>query len=334
LKVIVDAMGGDNAPGAIIEGCVLGLKDHPDMHITLTGSEEVIRAELAGYDHDASRINVVNTTEVIDMAEPAVEAIRKKKDSSMVVGLNLLKQGEGSVFITAGSTGAAISGATLIVRRLKNVKRPALAPMLPTRTGRALLIDCGANAEVRASFLAQFALMGSIYMEKVEGIKNPRVGLVNNGTEAEKGTDLTKQAYKLIEKMPVNFCGNAEGRDIVSGEFDVIVTDGFTGNVILKHTEGLAGTLMHMLKKELKSSLRTKIGAALAMPAFKNFKKSMDYTEYGGALLLGVNGGVVKAHGSSNAKAIRSTLRQAAEFIGGDVVGMIKKEIQKISLDD
>lgn len=334
MKVIVDAMGGDNAPQAIIEGCVMGLKENSTLSITLTGDESAIMAELDKYEYDKARINIVHATEVIDMAEAPVEAIRKKKDSSLVVGLRMLKEGKGSVFITAGSTGATIAGATLIVRRMKNVKRPALAPMLPTRTGKALLIDCGANSECRPSFLAQFALMGSIYMEKVEGIKNPRVGLVNNGAEAGKGTEITKEAYKLIGKMPVNFCGNAEGRDIVSGDFDVIVTDGFTGNVILKHTEGLAGTLMGMLGKELKSSLRTKIGAALAMPAFRSFKKSMDYTEYGGALLLGVNGGVVKAHGSSNAKAIASTLRQAAEFISGDVVNVIRHEISKISLDD
>ena len=247
----------------------------------------------------------------------------------------MLRDGEGEAFITAGSTGATIAGATLIVKRLPGVKRPALAPLLPTKAGtKALLIDCGANAECRPSYLAQFALMGSIYMEKVEGVKSPRVGLVNNGAEAEKGNELTKAAYKKIEAMPVNFVGNAEGRDLVSGDYDVLVCDGFTGNVILKFMEGLGSALFSMLKQELGASLRTKIGAAFAMPAFKRFKKQMDYTEYGGALLLGVRGGVVKAHGSSNAKAIRSTLRQAAGFIGGDVVGVIKQEISKVALDD
>ncbi|MDD5018673.1 MAG: phosphate acyltransferase PlsX, partial [Eubacteriales bacterium] len=286
------------------------------------------------YDYDKQRINIVDATEVIDMAELPVEAIRKKRDSSLVRGLELLRDGEGSVFITAGSTGATIAGATMIVRRMPNVKRPALAPILPTETGKAILIDCGANTECRPSFLAQFGLMGSIYMQKVEGIASPRVGLVSNGAEAEKGTELTKAAYKLLSGMPVNFCGYAEGRDLLSGQYDVIVTDGFTGNIILKFLEGVAGTLMSMLKKELKSGVRTKLGAALAMPAFRNFKKSMDYTEYGGALMLGVGGGVVKAHGSSNAKAIKNTLRQAAGFINGDVVNVIKEEISKISLDD
>lgn len=334
MKVIVDAMGGDNAPQAIIEGCTLGLRDHEQMHITLVGDQEVIEQELSKYDYDKSRINIVNTSQVIDMAEPPVEAIRTKKDSSMVVGLRMLKKKEGDVFLTAGSTGAAVAGSTLIVKRMKGVKRPAIAPLLPTETGRVLLLDGGANAECRPSYLAQFALMGSIYMEKVEGIKSPRIGLVNNGAEAEKGNELTKAAYKLIDKLPVNFVGNAEGRDLVTGDFDVIVCDGFTGNVIMKFMEGLAKALMSLLKAELKSSARTKLGAAIAMPAFKNFKKSMDYKEYGGALLLGIDGAVVKAHGSSDAKALRSALRQVAGIINGDVVNVIRNEISKIKIED
>ncbi len=334
MKIIVDAMGGDNAPQAIVDGCVQALADMPALELILTGRRDMIGTELAKYKYDAARINIVDATEVIDMAEPPVEAIRYKKDSSLVKGLRLLQAGEAGAFITAGSTGATIAGATLIVKRLPGVKRPALAPLLPTRKGKVLLIDCGANSECRPSFLAQFALMGSLYMQRMEGIKAPRVGLVNNGAEAEKGTELTKAAYKLIEQMPVNFKGNAEGRDLVSGDFDVIVTDGFTGNIVLKFMEGVAGVLMGMLKDELGSTFRSKLGAALAMPAFRNFKKKMDYTEYGGALMLGVNGGVIKAHGSSNAKAIKSTLRQAAGFIEADVVGVIKEEILKFSLSD
>jgi glycerol-3-phosphate acyltransferase PlsX len=334
LKIIVDAMGGDNAPHAIVEGCALALAQMPELELILTGPRDVIEAELSKYNCDAARINIVDATEVIDMAEPPVEAIRKKKDSSLVKGMRILQAGEAGAFVTAGSTGATIAGATLIVKRLPNVKRPALAPLLPTRKGKVMLIDCGANAECRPSFLAQFALMGSIYMQQMEGIKSPRVGLVNNGAEAEKGTELTKAAYKLLEEMPINFVGNAEGRDLVSGDFDVIVTDGFTGNIILKFMEGVADVLMGMLKDELSGSLRSKLGAALSMPAFRSFKKKMDYTEYGGALMLGVNGGVIKAHGSSNAKAIQSTLRQAAGFIGADVVNVIKEEISKVSLSD
>ncbi len=335
MRAIVDAMGGDHAPEAVIEGCMLALREMPDLYITLTGRSDVILAELNKNDYDEKRINIADAAEVIGMAEPPVEAIRRKRNSSLVKGLELLRDGEGDVFITAGSTGATIAGATLIVKRLPGVKRPALAPLLPTMTGsKAMLIDCGANSECRPSYLAQFALMGSIYMEKVEGVKSPRVGLINNGAEAEKGNELTKAAYKLIKTMPVNFAGNAEGRDLVSGDFDVLVCDGFTGNVVLKFMEGLGSALFSMLKRELKATLRTKIGAAIAMPAFKRFKKQMDYTDYGGALLLGVRGSVVKAHGSSNAKAIRSTLRQAAGFVGGDVVGVIKQEIVKFALDD
>jgi glycerol-3-phosphate acyltransferase PlsX len=334
LKIVVDAMGGDNAPHAIIEGCAMALAEIPELELILTGPRDVIETELAKYDCDAARINIVDAAEVIDMAEPPVEAIRKKKDSSMVRGLRLLQAGEAGAFVTAGSTGATIAGATLIVKRLPGVKRPALAPLLPTRKGKVLLIDCGANSEVRPSFLAQFALMGSIYMQRMEGISSPRVGLVNNGAEAEKGTELTRAAYKLMRTMPINFAGNAEGRDLVSGDFDVIVTDGFTGNVILKFMEGVAGVLAGMLKDELNRSLRTKLGAAIAMPAFRSFKRKMDYTEYGGALMLGVNGGVMKAHGSSNAKAICSTLRQAVGFIKADVVNVIKQEISKVSLGD
>ena len=334
MKVIVDAMGGDNAPQAIVAGCVLALGDMPELHITLTGKQDVILEELQKHDYDKQRINIVNATEVIDMAETPVAAIRKKQDSSLVRGLQLLRDGEGSALITAGSTGATLSGATMIVRRMPGVKRPALAPLLPTEKGKVILIDCGANTECRPSFLGQFGLMGSIYMQKVEGIASPKVGLVSNGAEEEKGTALTKAAYKLLEQMPVDFAGYAEGRDLLSGKYDVIVTDGFTGNIILKFLEGVAGTLMSMLTKELTASLRTKIGAGLAMPAFRSFKQSMDYTEYGGALLLGVRGGVIKAHGSSDAKAIHSTLRQAAGFITGDVVNVIKEEISKVSLDD
>lgn len=334
MKVIVDAMGGDNAPQAVVEGCTLALAEIPSLEIILTGSEEKISEELSKYNYDRKRINIINATEVIDMAEPPVDAIRNKRDSSLVKGMRLLRDGEGSVFITAGNTGAAIAGATLIVRRIPGVKRCALAPLLPTEKGKVLLIDGGANTECRPSYLAQFALMGSIYMQKMEGIPSPRVGLVSNGAEEEKGTELTKAAFKLIKDMPVDFRGNAEGRDLLSGDYDVIVCDGFTGNVILKFLEGVAGALFSMLKQELKASLRTKAGAALAMPAFRSFKKRLDYTEYGGALLLGVSGGVMKAHGSSNAKAIKSTLRQAAGFIQGDVVNVIKEEISKISLED
>ena len=334
MKVIVDAMGGDNAPHAIVEGCIAGLKENKKLSVTLVGKQDAVEAELNKYDYDKSRVSVVNATQTIEMAEPAVDAIRKKKDSSMVVAMKLLKESPQSVFITAGSTGATVAGSTLIVRRIKGVKRPALAALVPTKKEKMLVLDVGANSDCRPSFLAQFALMGSIYMQKVEGVKNPRVGLVSNGSEDEKGNELTKAAFKLIQKMPVDFKGNTEARELMSGDYDVMVADGFTGNVVIKFLEGLAGALMFMLKGELKKSLRTKIGAALAIPAFRGFKKNMDYKEYGGALLLGINGGILKAHGSSDATAIKSTLGQAAHFIEGDVIEVIKNEILKIKIED
>ncbi len=334
MKIILDAMGGDNAPHEIIKGAVLALQKYSDVSLVLTGKKDIISEELKKYDFDESRIKTAEAGEVIEMSEPAVEAIKKKKDSSLVVGFNLLSRGEGGVFITAGSTGAAVAGAMLIVKRIKGVKRPALAPVLPTLKGGVLLIDCGATVDCKPSYLAQFAIMGSIYMQKVMGAENPRVALISNGAEEEKGSMLTRAAYAHLIKAPVNFAGNVEAKYILNGEYDVAVTDGFTGNVVLKLTEGVAETIFKMLKKELKKNLKTKIGAVLSMGAFKSFKKRMDASEYGGALLLGVNGGVIKTHGSSDARAILNTIRQAREFISGNVVDVIREEISKVDFKD
>jgi glycerol-3-phosphate acyltransferase PlsX len=327
-------MGGDNAPRQIIKGAVDALKTYEDFSLVLVGRQDIILEELKQYDYNKDRLEVVHAGDVIEMAESPVDAIKKKKDSSMVKGFNLLAQGYGEVFITAGSTGATVAGSILIPRRIKGVKRPALAPVIPTMTGGVLLIDCGANVDCKPSYLAQFAVMGSIYMKIVMGVENPRVGLVNNGAESEKGNMLTKAAFPLLQKAPINFVGNAEARYIMSGQYDVVVCDGFVGNVVLKLTEGVAETLLKMLKEELKRNFRTKLGTMLAMSAFRNFKKSMDASEYGGALLLGVNGGVIKAHGSSDAKAICSTIRQAREFVSGHVVDVIKEEIAKVDFED
>lgn len=334
MKIILDVMGGDNAPQSVIKGAVDALKKYDDITLLLVGPQDKILEELKQYDYNKDKIEIIHAGEVIEMAESAVDAIKKKKSSSMVVGLNLLAQGKGEVFITAGSTGATVAGSILIPRRIKGVKRPALAPVIPTAEGGVLLIDCGANVDCKPSYLAQFAIMGSIYMKNVMGIENPRVGLVNNGAEEEKGNLLTKAAYAHLKKAPVNFVGNAEAREILSGQYDVVVCDGFVGNVVLKLTEGVAMTLMKMLKKELKRNFRTKLGSMLAMSAFLRFKKSMDASEYGGALLLGINGGVIKAHGSSDAKAITSTIRQAREFISGHVVDVIREEIAKVDFED
>ena len=327
-RIILDVMGGDNAPGALIEGAHMALAAYDDIHVTMVGKKEVIADWLQKYPCEESRYDIVDARDEIEMAESPVKAVRSKTDSSMVVGMNLAAEGKGDVFITAGSTGAAVAGGTLIVRRAKNVQRPALAPVLPTAKGGVLLVDCGANVDCKPSFLAQFGVMGSIYMQTVMGVDNPRVGLVNNGAEAEKGDSLTKEAYKLLEAQKgINFVGNAEGRELLSGDFDVIVCDGFVGNVLMKFMEGCAKLLMCMIKYELMGSLRTKIGAGLAKPSLKNVAKQMDYTEYGGALLLGANAGVIKSHGSSNAKAIASSIRQARSFAERDVVNKIAAEL-------
>jgi phosphate acyltransferase len=330
VNICVDAMGGDNAPHAIVEGSITGLNRYKDINLVLVGKKEAIEEQLAKYQYDQTKVIVHDAREIIGMAEKPVDAIKRKKDSSMVKGFELLRDGECDVFITAGSTGAALAGATLIVRRIKGILRPALCPVLPTEKGGVILVDCGANVDCKPSYLAQFGLMGSIYMKSVMGVKNPRVGLINNGIEEEKGNLLTKAAYPLLkEQKGINFKGNVEGRDILGGDYDVVVADGFSGNIVLKFMEGVAKTLMSMLKTELMADTKSKIGALLSKPAYKRFKKRMDYTEHGGALLLGVKGGVIKSHGSSDAKTIASTIRQAREFIITDVVGGIKEEIAK-----
>ncbi len=325
--ISVDVFGGDNAPDAILQGCIDALNEIEDMNLILFGKEDIIKAYFENKNYDNKRIRIVDAPEVIDCHEQPTLAIKRKKNSSLVRALECVRDGEAACMVSAGSTGAVLTGATLIVRRLNGVKRPALAPILPSATGCVLLIDCGANVDSKPEFLQQFAIMGSAYMENVIGIQKPRVALLNNGAEAEKGNALTKETYPLLLDAPINFVGNCEARDILSGDIDVLVCDGFAGNIVLKHTEGMAMVLMKMLKEELMSSTRTKIGAAVAKPAFANFKKKMDYTEYGGAPLLGINGGIIKAHGSSNAKAFKAALKQAAMYIQGDVTSAIAKGI-------
>ena len=324
-KIAIDVFGGDYAPVATIEGCAQALVSYEDIELVLFGDEPKIRQELTKYPNaDTSRISICHAPEVISLEESPTVAIRTKKDSSMVRALNAVKSGEVASVVSAGSTGALLAGATLIVRRIPGVKRPALGMALPNKVGGAtLLMDCGANTDCKPSFLLQFAVMASAYLEGVMGVKEPRVGLLNNGAEAEKGNNLTKAAYKLLENAPIRFMGNCEARDILSGDFDAVICDGFDGNVVLKYTEGLADTLLSMLKKELIADTRSKIGAAISKPAFHRFKKLMDYTEYGGAPLLGVDGGIIKAHGSSNAKAFCAAIGQARRFAGADIRGAI-----------
>ncbi len=335
MKIVVDAMGGDNAPKEIVLGVIKALNTYDDIEIILTGNEELISPLLSNNRYDTLRLKVVHTTQTIEMAEKPVEAIKRKKDSSMVVGMELVAKKEADVFITAGSTGAALSGAMLIIRRIRGVRRPALAPVLPTlgKNG-VLLIDCGANVDCKPSYLQQFAVMGSAYMENVFGVKNPRVGLMNNGAEEEKGCELTKAAFALLKETPINFVGNCEGRDVVSGAFDVCVCDGFTGNVYLKGLEGVASMILKKLKNTMLASFKTKVAALLLKSSFKTLKAELDYSEYGGALLLGVNGGVIKAHGSSDAKTIFNAVRQGREFILGNVVTIIKDDITKLNTGD
>lgn len=330
MKIIIDAMGGDNAPAAIVNGSVKALNEFADIEIHLVGDEEKIRHILATLAYDEERLKIVHTTQMIDMEDAPVKAIQEKKDSSMVVAFHMLAKEDKAIMISAGNTGALVAGATLIVRRIKGIKRPALAPVLPSITGEVLLIDGGANADCKPQYLNQFGIMGSIYMNKVFGVEKPKVGLVNNGGEEEKGSELTKQAYQLLKNAPINFVGNAEGRDLLSGEFDVIVCDGFTGNILLKFLEGCAKTILGMLKGYIKESTSAKLGAVMMKGAFSKLKRKMDYSEYGGALLLGLNGGVMKAHGSSDENAIYHSIAGARKFIEGDVVAVIRDEIGKL----
>lgn len=327
--VALDAMGGDNAPKEMIKGAVQALEKTDAVQVLLVGKEDVIRAELAQYTYDKARIEVVNATEVIETAEPPVNAIRRKKDSSIVVGMKLVKEGQADAFVSAGSSGAVLVGGQVIVGRIKGVERPPLAPLIPTEKGVSLLVDCGANVDARPSHLVQFAKMGSIYMEHVVGIKNPKVGIVNIGAEEEKGNALVKETFPLLkEEKNINFIGSVEAREIPHGQADVIVCEAFAGNIILKLFEGVGSVLISEIKKGMMGSLRSKIGALLVKPALKKALKSFDSSEYGGAPLLGLNGLVVKTHGSSTAKEICNTIIQCVTFKEQKINEKIKESIQ------
>ena len=328
-KVALDAMGGDNAPQAVVQGAVDVALKREDIKIFLVGQEDVVNAELQKYTYPKERIQVVHASEVIETAEPPVMAIRKKKDSSIVVALNMVKKGEADAFVSAGSSGAVLVGGQLIVGRIKGVERPPLAPLMPTEKGVSLLIDCGANVDARPSHLVQFAKMGSIYMKNVMGIENPRVAIVNIGAEEEKGNALVKETFPLLKECDdINFIGSIEAREIPHGGADVIVCEAFVGNVILKLFEGVGAVLLSEVKKGLMTSLRSKIGALLIKPALKETMKSFDASEYGGAPLLGLNGLVVKTHGSSTAKEIANSIVQCVTFKEQDISGKIKESIQ------
>lgn len=327
MKLIVDAMGGDHAPLEIVKGCVDAVNEY-DIDLTLVGDSSTIKSELERLSAPMERFEIVHTTEVISMDDVPVTAIKQKKDSSMVVGLSMLREDENNVFISAGNTGALMAGGLLKVGRIKGILRPALAPILPNINTGTLLIDAGANADCKPENLLQFGIMGSIYMERVLGKKNPTVGLINIGEENTKGNDLSKEAYKLLrESKHITFAGNIEAREVPKGVVDVLVCDGFTGNILLKYTEGLGLSLFSLLKEELTKTFTRKLGALLLKPGLKNFKKLMDYAEQGGAPLLGINGGIIKAHGSSNAKAIKNAIRQGKLFRDNEVLQKIKGSV-------
>ncbi len=327
MKIIVDAMGGDYAPNEILKGCVDAAQEY-NIDLTLVGQEDIIKEQLRVIKSSLDRFEIVNASEVIEPDESPVAAIKRKKDSSMVKGLELLRKDPGSVFISAGSTGALMAGGLLRVGRIKGIGRPALAPLIPTRKEPLLLIDAGANADSKAENIVQFAIMGSVYMERVIGRKNPTLGLVNIGTEEGKGNELTKEAYALLkEQKNINFVGNIEARDIPTGVVDIVVCDGFTGNIILKLIEGLASSLFGIMKEEFTKGFIPKMGALLLKPSLKGLKDSMDYAEHGGAPLLGINGGIIKAHGSSDARAIKNAIRQGKLFIDQKVLENIRSSI-------
>ena len=331
MRIYLDAMGGDHAPQATVEGAKEALALYPELTLELAGPMTPVAAEVERVFADApalrERLILTDCPEVITNDESPVMAVRKKKNSAIVDGMLKLRDGTVDAFVSAGSTGAVLSGGMFRLGRIKGIERPALAPLLPNGKDFFLLIDCGANVDCRPEYLAQFALMGNAYMQGMRGIANPRIGLVNNGAESEKGCILTKAAYELLEHSNLNFVGNVEAREITHDVADVIVCDGFVGNVILKFMEGVAGTLMDIIKKEITADTRGKIGGLFAKPAFKRVKKTMDYTEVGGAPLLGVCGNVVKAHGSSNPHAIACAIKQAVNMVKADVVGKIEQRL-------
>lgn len=346
MKILLDAMGGDNAPDAVIKGVAKAIKDI-EAEVVLIGKEDIIKErakELLGKDLSeiSNRISIHNAEETIEMEDTPTQAIKSKKDSSMVVGFNLLKEDKGDVFISAGNSGALLTGATLLVGRIKGIDRPALAGILPSYHGRLVLMDCGANTNCRPLNLLQFAQMASIYMTNTIGVESPKIGLLNIGTEETKGNELIRNSYQLLKKyakeLNINFIGNIEGREAFLGDVDVVIADGFTGNVFLKTVEGLGKLVKVSLTESMTENIFAKIGSLPALPAIKRFSKTMDYKEYGGALFLGIKKPVVKAHGSSDEKLFEFTIKQAEQFVNHKAVDELKNiyesELNKEKLEE
>lgn len=329
IRVAVDVMGGDFAPVEPVKGAIAAINENSKIQVVLYGKEDVIKEELSKYQYNPEQVEIVHCSEKIETAEPPTTAIRSKKDSSIVRAMVDLKNKKVDAYVSAGSTGANLVGGQVLVGRIKGVERPPLAPLLPTETGVTLLVDCGANVDARSSHLVQFAKMGSIYMKHVMGIENPKVGIVNNGAEEEKGNALVKETFPLLKACPdINFIGSVESRDIVSGMADVVVCEAFVGNVVLKMYEGVGAMVIKQIKKGLMSSFRSKIGALLVKPAIKNTLKQFDLEQYGGSPLLGLNGLVVKTHGSAKAGEIKNSIFQCLEFEEMQINEKIREAIQ------
>ena len=327
MKIAIDAMGGDHAPKEIVLGALKAIDTYSDVEITLVGDENKINQ----YVKDRNRISIIHTDEVITGTDEPVRAVRRKKNASMVLAAKEVAEGRADACISAGNTGALMAAGLFIVGRIEGIERPALSPTLPTIGGEGfVLLDVGANVDAKPEHLVQYALMGSIYSQKVRGIDYPRVGLLNIGTEEKKGNELTKHTYEMLKKADVNFIGNIEARDLLDGVADVVVTDGFTGNMVLKTIEGTALSIFKMLKSALMSNLKSKLAAAVLKPNLLELKSQMDYSEYGGAGLFGLKAPVIKAHGSSDAKAIFSAIRQTREMIEHQVIGTIQEAVEKV----
>ena len=330
MKIIIDAMGGDKGPIEVVKGTIDAVNEY-GINVIIVGKEDIIKTELLKYNYIKDRVEILNADDIITNDDDPAVAIRRKKDSSMVIGCNALNDGLGDGFISAGNTGALLASGLFIVKRIEGIDRAALSLLYPTLKGFSLLLDAGANVDCKPEYLYQFSIMGSIYMEKVMGINSPTVGLVNIGSEKGKGNILSKETYEIIEKSSLNFKGNIEARDLPFGEIDVIVSDGFVGNIILKLTEGMAISIFSILKKEFLKNIRTKIGAMLLKPELKSIKGRMDYREYGGAPLLGIKRPIVKAHGSSDAYAIKNAINQMIKFIDKDVIKIIESNMDTLN---
>ena len=329
MKIVIDGMGGDNAPKSNVEGAVNAIKEY-QVDLIITGDKDLLEKEFSNYEFDRNKLEIVHTTEIIENEDKPVKAIRSKKDSSMVVALNLVKEGKADAIISAGNTGALLAGGLFVVGRIKGIDRPCLCSAIPNvKRGMTLIADCGANADCKPKNLVEFAAMSNIYSRKVLGLENPKVALANVGLEEGKGNDLVKRSYEEIKKLDLNFIGNVEAREVINAYTDIIICDGFTGNILLKSAEGVALSVMSLIKETFMASTKSKIGALLIKDDLRKLKSFIDYSEYGGAPVLGLNGGVIKAHGSSDAKAIKNAINQGIKFSKGKVVEDINQFISK-----